>query len=76
MNESRLTTLAQLRRFSRALERSSSSADEDLSATRTSARCSTLWLPGLKRADKGLVLRYLMRTTGYSRPQLARLMRA
>ena len=29
----------------------------------------------LKRADKGLVVRYLMRTTGYSRPQLVRLIK-
>ena len=29
----------------------------------------------LKRVDKGLVVRYLMRTTGYSRPQLVRLIK-
>ena len=29
----------------------------------------------LKRADKGLVVRYLVRTTGYSRPQLVRLIK-
>jgi hypothetical protein len=29
----------------------------------------------LKRADRGLVVRYVMRTTGYSRPQLVRLIK-
>ena len=29
----------------------------------------------LKRADKGLIMRYVMRTAGYSRPQLVRLIK-
>ena len=77
MNESRLTTLAQLRAFLEGTgEVEFCPLNED---SQRYAFIGTLLkrfgYPGLRRADKGVVLRYLQRTSGYSRQQLTRLVR-
>lgn len=77
MNESRLNTVAQLRAFLEGtLEVEFCSLNSD---AQRYAFISTLLrrfgYAGLGRVDKGVVLRYLQRTTGYSRQQLTRLVR-
>ena len=76
MNESRLNTRGAAARLSRGHPGGPvlSPARRLPSATRSSARCSSACaMRSLRRADKGVVLRYLERTTGYSRQQLTRL---
>jgi transposase InsO family protein len=75
MNESRLNTVAQLRAFLEGtLEVQFCALNDD---TQRYAFIHTLvqrfGYATLGRADKGVVLRYLERTTGYSRQQLTRL---
>ena len=74
MNETKLTTLAQLRDFL------AGTADIEFQPGPDDARYAHIAdvlrrfpYARLKRADKGVVLRYLERTTGYSRQQLTRL---
>ena len=75
MNESRLNTVAQLAAFlDGTLEVEFCPLKEDSQRyTFISALLKRFGYPGLRRADKGVVLRYLQRTTGYSRQQLTRL---
>lgn len=75
MNESRLNTVAQLRAFLNGtleVEFCPPSSDPQryqfIGAVLTRFRYSQL-----RRADKGVVLRYLQRASGYSRQQLTRL---
>ena len=77
MNEDRLVTLPQLRQFvegTTEVEFRRCGKDEDryryIEGVLRRFRYGRL-----QRADKGLVVRYLMRTTGYSRPQLVRLIK-
>jgi len=75
MNESRLNTVAQLRAFLEGtLEVQFCALNDD---TQRYAFIDTLvqrfGYATLGRADKGVVLRYLEHTTGYSRQQLSRL---
>ena len=77
MNETQLKTVAQLRTFlngTLAVEfqpmGEGSLRDEHIAAV-----LRRLGYRRLKRPDKGVVLRYLERTTGYSRQQLTRLVR-
>jgi len=74
MNEQRLSTVAQLRDFLNGTE------EVRFEALGTQERYAyvvavvrRLRYRALKRADKGVVMRYLERTTGYSRQQLTRL---
>jgi len=77
MNESQLSTVAQLRAFlNGTLEVQFCALSND--ARRygfVSAVLGRFAYACLGRADKGVVLRYLQRTTGYSRQQLTRLVR-
>ena len=77
MNESQLHTVAQLRAFlNGTLEVQFCALSND--ARRygfVSAVLGRFAYACLGRADKGVVLRYLQRTTGYSRQQLTRLVR-
>ena len=77
MNESRLTTVAQLRAFLEGtLEVEFSPLKSDSQRyTFIGTLLKRFGYPGLGRADKGVVLRYLQRTSGYSRQQLTRLVR-
>ena len=77
MNESRLNTVAQLRAFLEGtLEVEFCPLSEDSQRYAfISALLKRFGYPRLGRADKGVVLRYLQRTTGYSRQQLTRLVR-
>jgi len=77
MNEDRLVTLPQLRQFvggTTEVEFRRCGKDEDRYRLIEGVVRRFGYLR-LKRADKGLVVRYLMRTTGYSRPQLVRLIK-
>ena len=74
MNEAKLTTLEQLRQFlaGTAAVVFKPGADD----TRYAHIADVLrrfQYAGLQRPQKGIVLRYLERTTGYSRQQLTRL---
>lgn len=75
MNESRLSTVAQLRAFLEGtLEVQFSPPQGDTQRYRfIEAVLKRLGYARLSRRDKGVVLRYLQRTTGYSRQQLTRL---
>lgn len=75
MNESRLTTVAQLRAFLEGtLEVQFCPLHNDTQRYAfIDALLKRLRYAQLPRADKGVVLRYLERTTGYSRQQLTRL---
>ena len=77
MNESRLTTVAQLRAFlDGTLEVELCPLREDAQRYAfISALLRRFAYTGLGRVDKGVVLRYLQRTSGYSRQQLTRLVR-
>ena len=77
MNEDRLVTLPQLRQFvegTTEVEFRRCGKDEDryryIEGVLRRFRYARL-----KRVEKGLVVRYLMRTTGYSRAQLVRLIK-
>lgn len=75
MSEQRLITLEQLERFlagTAEVEFGGCGRDEDRYG-HIGAVVRRFGYARLKRADKGLVMRYLMRTTGYSRQQLTRL---
>lgn len=75
MNEERLVTLPQLRQFvagTTEVEFRRWGQDEDR-YRHIEGVLRRFRYVRLKRVDKGLVVRYLMRTTGYSRPQLVRL---
>ena len=77
MNEDRLATLPQLRQFvegTTEVEFRRCGKDEDR-YRHIEGVLRRFRYARLKRADKGLVVRYLMRTTGYSRPQLVRLIK-
>lgn len=77
MNDSKLTTLEQIRDFlAGTLEVAFTPMATD--AARYEAITQVLCRFGygrLKRADKGMLLRYLAHTSGYSRQQLTRLVR-
>ena len=77
MNEDRLVTLPQLRQFvagTTEVEFRRCGKDEDR-YQHIEGVLRRFGYARLKRADKRLVVRYLMRTTGYSRPQLVRLIK-
>jgi transposase InsO family protein len=77
MNEDRLVTLLQLRQFvegTTEVEFRRWGEDEDR-YRHIEGVLRRFGYARLKRADKGLVVRYLMHTTGYSRPQLVRLIK-
>jgi len=77
MNETRLKTVAQLRAFfngTLAVE-FQPIGEDSLRYEHIAAVLRRLGYRRLKRGDKGVVLRYLERTTGYSRQQLTRLVR-
>ena len=77
MSEQRLVTLLQLRQFlagTADVEFRGCGKDEDR-YRQIEGVLRRFGYARLKRADKGLVVRYLMRTTGYSRPQLVRLIK-
>ena len=77
MQEDRLVTLPQLRQFvegTAEVEFRRCGKDEDR-YRHIEGVLRRFRYARLKRADKGLVVRYLMRTTGYSRPQLVRLIK-
>jgi len=77
MNEDRLVTLPQLRQFvegTTEVEFRRCGKDEDR-YRHIEGVLRRFAYARLKRADKGLLVRYLMRTTGYSRPQLVRLIK-
>jgi transposase InsO family protein len=77
MNEDRLVTLVQLGQFvegTTEVEFRRWGKDEDR-YRHIEGVLRRFRYARLKRADKGLVVRYLMRTTGYSRPQLVRLIK-
>ena len=75
MNDAKLKTLAQVKVFlDGSTEVDFRSAGDDLARyAHVAAVLGRLGYARLRRADKGLVLRYLRHTTGYSRQQLARL---
>src|SRR6218665_4205476 len=72
MDESRLQTISQLRAFlAGTLEvRLCVPDNDDARSAHIVAVAVRLDYAKLKRPDKGVVLRYLQRTSGYSRPQL------
>src|SRR5512134_686954 len=75
MNETRLNTVAQLRAFLEGtlqVEFCPLNSDPQRYAF-ISTLLRRFGYAGLGRVDKGVVLRYLQRTTGYSRQQLTRL---
>jgi transposase InsO family protein len=75
MNEKRLVTLEQLRDFLAGTKEVEFQAwgEDDERYRHIEGVVKRFQYAGLKRAGKGLVLRYLERTTGYSRQQLTRL---
>jgi transposase InsO family protein len=77
MNESKLKTLEQLRAFLQGTLEVEFSASVGQDKAQRYAHIQALvrrfGYAGLPRADKAVVLRYLERTTGYSRQQLTRL---
>jgi hypothetical protein len=75
MSEQKLVTLAQLRQFlegTAEVEFRGCGHDEDR-YRHIEQVLRRFDYSGLKRADKGVVVRYLVRITGYSRQQLTRL---
>ena len=77
MSEQKLVTLSQLRQFldgTQEVEFRGCGTDQDR-YRHIEAVLRRFGYGRLKRGDKGVVLGYLMRTTGYSRQQLARLIR-
>ena len=78
MNETKLTTLEQLRSFLAGTVEVGFCATNEGEGERYRHIASVLSRFGykrLKKLDKGLILRYLERTTGYSRQQITRLVK-
>src|SRR3989304_6035625 len=77
MNETRLGSLEQLQAFVQATAQVqfSPAEGEDARYAHIEAVLKRFGYRRLGRKHKGLVLRYLIRTTGYSRQQLTRLVR-
>jgi transposase InsO family protein len=77
MNETQLKTVAQLRAFLNGIPdvQFQSIGDDTKRYEFIAAVLKRLCYPRLGRADKGVVLRYLERLTGYSRQQVTRLVR-
>jgi len=74
MNETKLTTVAQLHQFlAGTAEVIFQPVQEDDRYLHIADVLRRFHYSGLKRQDKGVVLRYLEKTTGYSRQQLTRL---
>ena len=74
MNDKKLNTVAQLRAFLEGTEEMQfDSLGEDKRYVFIAAVLKRLRYRHLIRSDKGVVMRYLQRTTGYSRQQLTRL---
>ena len=76
MNEQMLSTVAQLRAFLDGTEEVRFEAPEERGGGRyafVTEVVKRLRYRQLKRAEKGVVMRYLERTTGYSRQPLTRL---
>lgn len=74
MNEAKLTTLEQLRQFLAGTAAVVfKPGTDDTRYAHIAEVLRRFQYVGLKRSEKGLVLRYLERTTGYSRQQLTRL---
>ena len=75
MNENRLVTLEQLKDFLAATEEEEfrGCGEWEDRYRHIEEVLKRFAYGGLSKADKGVVLRYLMRTTGYSRQQLTRL---
>jgi hypothetical protein len=75
MNETRLRTIEQVQQFlaaSQEIEFSAAGGDEERYG-HISRVLKRFDYPRLGRAGKGVILTYLRRTSGYSRPQLTRL---
>ncbi len=77
MNETRVCSLEQLQAFVEATAQVqfSPSQGEDARYAHIAAVLKRFGYRRLGRKEKGLVLRYLIRTTGYSRQQMTRLVR-
>lgn len=77
MNDSQLTTLEQIQAFLKgtAAVVFTPPADDAARYRFIASALSRFGYRRLGRVDKGLIRRYLMHTTGYSRAQLARLLR-
>ncbi len=77
MSEQKLVTLAQLRQFVEGTEgvEFQGCGPEDQRYGHIESVVRRFGYRGLGRADKGLVVRYLVRTTGYSRQQITRLLK-
>lgn len=79
MNESKLSTLAQLRAFVQGTQEVEFSGAADRGKAQRYAHIQGVvrrfGYASLARGDKAVVLRYLERTTGYSRQQIARLVK-
>ena len=78
MNETRLTTLEQVRSFLAGTVEvgfCATKGGEDERYRHIAAVLSRFGYRQLRRPDKGLILRYLERTTGYSRQQITRLVK-
>jgi transposase InsO family protein len=76
MNESRLSTIAQLQDFlagSAQIEFTAHDSTDSERYAHISRVLKRFDYPQLKRADQGVVLLYLRRTSGYSRSQITRL---
>jgi len=74
MNDTKLTTLEQLRQFLMGTaEVMFQPGQDDVRYGHIAEVLRRFQYARLKRPDKGLVRRYLVRTTGYSRPQITRL---
>ena len=77
MNDAKLTTLAQLEAFldGSAVVDFGPAGDDLARYAHITGVLARFGYRGLRRTDRGLVRRYLMHTTGYSRAQLARLVK-
>src|SRR3990170_4633790 len=77
MNEQQLTTVAQLRAFLNGTQevRFEPKDEDSQRYAFIAAAVKRLRYGRLSRAEKGVVMRYLECTTGYSRAQLKRLVR-
>lgn len=75
MNEQRLNSVAQIRAFMDGTQevRFEPIGDDEQRYAFIASVVNRLHYRALARADKGVVMRYLERTTDYSRPQLTRL---
>jgi transposase InsO family protein len=78
MNEAKLTTLEQVRAFLAGTVEvgfCATDAGEDERYRHIAGVLARFGYKHLKKPDKGLILRYLERTTGYSRQQITRLVK-